>query len=238
MKLPDPTDDLDEIRFHQRAPKRNYLTKREAEMLLSLLVAAMTDESEAPEEPEDVKTANRRRTNCALAARDHAAFSAMMYAGLRIERRRTLRQRISSSGAAKRRCGLRRARATKNGSCQWCPKLRKVTKTLPQGPGRSRSCRRSRSTDPRSLSLFEREGTKGHREHPAAQALQVGQAEPHKETGHKASRLEAHLPHLVPAGQPGAVLELAELMGHSDISQVMKYALSEEQRVRAGVTRL
>ena len=45
----------------------------------------MTDESEAPEEPEDVKTANRRRTNRALAARDHAAFSAMMYAGLRIE---------------------------------------------------------------------------------------------------------------------------------------------------------
>ena len=37
MKLPDPTDDLDEIRFHQRAPKRSYLTKREAEMLLSLL---------------------------------------------------------------------------------------------------------------------------------------------------------------------------------------------------------
>lgn len=37
---------------------------------------------------------------------------------------------------------------------------------------------------------------------------------------------------------PGQFVELAELMGHSDLSQVMKYALSEEQRVRAGVTRL
>jgi site-specific recombinase XerD len=35
MKLPDPTSDLDEVRFHQRAPKRSYLTKREAEILLS-----------------------------------------------------------------------------------------------------------------------------------------------------------------------------------------------------------
>lgn len=32
--------------------------------------------------------------------------------------------------------------------------------------------------------------------------------------------------------------ELAELMGHSDLSQVMKYALSDEQRARAGVAKL
>jgi hypothetical protein len=32
--------------------------------------------------------------------------------------------------------------------------------------------------------------------------------------------------------------ELAELMGHSDLSQVMKYALSDEARARAGVARL
>ena len=37
---------------------------------------------------------------------------------------------------------------------------------------------------------------------------------------------------------PGHVRELAELMGHSDLSQVMKYALSDEQRARAGVGRL
>ena len=37
MKLSDPTSDLDEVRFHQRAPKRSYLTKREAEILLSTI---------------------------------------------------------------------------------------------------------------------------------------------------------------------------------------------------------
>ncbi len=37
---------------------------------------------------------------------------------------------------------------------------------------------------------------------------------------------------------PGHVRELAELMGHSDLSQVMKYALSDEKRARAGVNNL
>ena len=37
---------------------------------------------------------------------------------------------------------------------------------------------------------------------------------------------------------PGQVRELAELMGHSDLSQVMKYALSDEKRARAGVAKL
>ncbi len=37
---------------------------------------------------------------------------------------------------------------------------------------------------------------------------------------------------------PGHVRELAELMGHSDLSQVMKYALSDEPRARAGIARL
>ena len=37
---------------------------------------------------------------------------------------------------------------------------------------------------------------------------------------------------------PGQVRELAELMGHSDLSQVMKYTLSDEKSARAGVARL
>ena len=36
----------------------------------------------------------------------------------------------------------------------------------------------------------------------------------------------------------GYVRKLAELMGHSDLSQVMKYALSDEERARAGVAKL
>jgi hypothetical protein len=34
------------------------------------------------------------------------------------------------------------------------------------------------------------------------------------------------------------VRELAELMGHSELYQVMKYALSDEERAKAGVARL
>ena len=37
---------------------------------------------------------------------------------------------------------------------------------------------------------------------------------------------------------PGQASELAELMGHSGLSQVKKYALSDEKRARAGVSGL
>ncbi len=37
---------------------------------------------------------------------------------------------------------------------------------------------------------------------------------------------------------PGQLIELAELMGHSDLSQVRKYALSDAERARAGVGKL
>jgi len=37
---------------------------------------------------------------------------------------------------------------------------------------------------------------------------------------------------------PGQVRERAEFMGHSDLSRVMEYALSDEQRARAGVAKL
>ncbi len=37
---------------------------------------------------------------------------------------------------------------------------------------------------------------------------------------------------------PGQMIELAELMGHSNLSQVRKYALSDAERARAGVSRL
>ncbi len=37
---------------------------------------------------------------------------------------------------------------------------------------------------------------------------------------------------------PDKPRELAYLMGHTDLSQVMKYALSDEKRARAGVAKL
>jgi integrase len=37
---------------------------------------------------------------------------------------------------------------------------------------------------------------------------------------------------------PGHLVELAELMGHSNLSQVRKYALSDAERARAGIAKL
>jgi site-specific recombinase XerD len=85
LEVPDPTRTLDEVRFHSGAPKRSYLSKREAEILLSSMDKQVTDASSADEGSFGVPEARRRALAGALAARDHAAFSAMIYAGLRIE---------------------------------------------------------------------------------------------------------------------------------------------------------
>jgi integrase/recombinase XerD len=85
LEVADPTRTLDEVRFHSAAPKRSYLTKREAEILLSSMDRQVTHASSATEENLGVHEARRRTLAGALAARDHAAFSAMIYAGLRIE---------------------------------------------------------------------------------------------------------------------------------------------------------
>src|SRR5215217_6443860 len=49
LEVPDPTRTLDEVRFHSGAPKRNYLTKREAEILLSSMDKQATDVSSTDE---------------------------------------------------------------------------------------------------------------------------------------------------------------------------------------------
>ncbi|MDN5697140.1 MAG: site-specific integrase, partial [Rubrobacter sp.] len=58
LKVEDPMAELDEVRFHSPAPKRTFLTHREADMLLNTM-----DTSET------------------LGARDHAIYSVMLYAG-------------------------------------------------------------------------------------------------------------------------------------------------------------
>src|SRR5829696_6380229 len=86
LEVPDPTRTLEEVRFHQGSPKRSYLTKREAEILLSSIGRQATNESDTDEGSFGVSEARRRElAGAVLAARDHAAFSAMIYAGLRIE---------------------------------------------------------------------------------------------------------------------------------------------------------
>ena len=81
LELPDPTRSLDEVRFYQRAPKRSYLIKREAEILLATIAKEATNATGVVEGAGPVREA---RLGAAKAARDHAAFSAMIYAGLRI----------------------------------------------------------------------------------------------------------------------------------------------------------
>ena len=89
LKVENPFEDLDEVRFRQRAPKRSYLTKREAEVLLSPISQQATEGTESGDgpaaPPADPRAAGKLALGRALAARDHAAFSAMVYAGLRIE---------------------------------------------------------------------------------------------------------------------------------------------------------
>ena len=85
LEVPDPTRSLDEARFHQRAPKRNHLTKREAEVLLATIEKQETNVTIDGESTFSVGKAGKRALACALTARDHAAFSAIIYAGLRIE---------------------------------------------------------------------------------------------------------------------------------------------------------
>ncbi len=72
------------MRFHQKAPRRAFLTRREADVLLGTMERGKSgdaDKDAAHGEAGDVRAAWSR----AIAARDHAAFSTMVYAGLRIE---------------------------------------------------------------------------------------------------------------------------------------------------------
>lgn len=85
LDLPDLTRKFDEVRFHQKAPKRSYLTRREADVLLGATEKRASGGAAEHEESGGVLAMRRRRVAQAIAARDHAAFSTMIYAGLRIE---------------------------------------------------------------------------------------------------------------------------------------------------------
>ncbi len=50
LEVPDPTAKLDEVRFHQKVPKRSYLTKREADLLLSAIASQVTNTASDPDQ--------------------------------------------------------------------------------------------------------------------------------------------------------------------------------------------
>lgn len=234
LEVPDPTRTLDEVRFHSPATKRNYLTKREAEILLATVEKQATDVSSTSEEGLGVREARLRALAGALAARDHAAFSAMIYAGLRIEETTALTLRDVSFSRGEEEVRVAKGKGNKE-------------RVVPMGPKLRRSLRRylkarddlapAGKTPPPHLFLSE----KGERvtENTLRRRLYSWV----RKSGIKKQDLKPHdlrrtFGTWFLQANPGHVRKLAELMGHSDLSQVMKYALSDEQRARTGVAKL
>ena len=251
-KLPDPIEDLDEVRFHQRAPKRSYLTKREAEMLLSPIAAAtaastgstlMDDINEGGDpptgSPTDPRIARRRAVARAIAARDHAAFSAMVYAGLRIEESTALTVEDLSFGRGAEEVRVARGKGNKERIVPMSPKLRKSLRRYLGVRDELLAAGNSPVGQSPTPHLFLNEKGKRVTENTLRRRLYkwVRQSTI-KKADIKPHDLRRTFGTWYLQENPGEVRELAELMGHSDLSQVMKYALSDEKRARAGITRL
>ena len=234
LEVPDPTRTLDEVRFHSSSPKRSYLTKREAEILLSSMDKQATDVSSADEGSSGVPEAQRRALAGALAARDHAAFSVMIYAGLRIEETTALTVEDLSFVRGEEEVRVARGKGNKERVVPMSPKLKRSLKRylkvrdniVPVG-----------KTPPPHLFLSEKgeritENTLRRRLYGWVRrsGLKKADVKPHD--------LRRTFGTWFLQANPGHVRELAELMGHSDLSQVMKYALSDEDRARAGIGRL
>jgi integrase/recombinase XerD len=234
LEVPDPTRTLDEVRFHSGAPKRSYLTKREAEILLSSIEKQATNVSNETEEISSVSETRRRTAAAALAARDHAAFLAMIYAGLRIEETTALTLEDLSFARGQEEVRVAKGKGNKERVVPMSPKLMRSLKRyvkvrddiVPAG-----------KTPPPHLLLSE----KGERvtENTLRRRL-YGWV---RKSGLKKADIKPHdlrrtFGTWFLQANPGHVRELAELMGHSDLSQVMKYALSDEQRARTGVAKL
>ncbi len=241
VKLPDPMEDLDEVRFHQRTPKRSYLTKREAEMLLSPLAVAASQETEdttnsdVAVRPGDLlRVAKRKAVARALAARDHAAFSVMIYAGLRIEEATALKVEDLSFARGEEEVRVARGKGNKERVVPMSPKLRKSLRryvksreelvSLGEHPSphlflNEKGARVTENTLRRRLYKWVRQSS-----------IKKAEIKPHD--------LRRTFGTWYLQDNPGQLIELADLMGHSDLSQVRKYALSDEKRARAGVARL
>jgi integrase/recombinase XerD len=234
LEVPDPTRTLDEVRFHSAAPKRSYLTKREAEILLSSVEKQATDVSSTSEEGLGVHEARRRALAGALAARDHAAFSAMIYAGLRIEETTALTVEDVSFSRGEEEVRVARGKGNKERVVPMGPKLRRSVRRYLKARG---DLAPAGKPPPSHLFLSEKgervtENTLRRRLYSWVRksGIMKQDVKPHD--------LRRTFGTWFLQANPGHVRELAELMGHSDLSQVMKYALSDEERARAGVAKL
>ena len=128
LDISDPTRRLDEVRFHQKAPKRTFLTRREADVLLGTMEKAAVgheDVDPAGGDTAAVRAARRREVARAIAARDHAAFSTMIYAGLRIEEATALAMGDLSFARGSEEVRVARGKGNKERLVPMGPRLRR-----------------------------------------------------------------------------------------------------------------
>ena len=238
LKAYNPLEDLDEVRFRQRAPKRQYLTKREAEMLLSPITQQATEGTEPGNRPAassaDPRAARKLAFGRALAARDHAAFSAMVYAGLRIEETTSLTLKDLSFSRGEEEVRVARGKGNKERVVPMSPKLRRSLRRYLQLRGELALAGEAPSTH---LFLNDK-GVRVTENTLRRRLYKWVRASPIRKADLKPHDLRRTFGTWYLQENPGQVRELAELMGHSDLSQVMKYALSDEKRARAGVAKL
>jgi len=200
------------------------------------LDTSATDEADAG--ADDPKAVGRSAVLRALAARDHAAFSAMIYAGLRIEEATALVLEDLAFSRGEEEVRVAKGKGNKERVVPMSPKLRKSLKRyLGVRDGLAPAGGSGGEAPPPHLFLNEKgarvtENTLRRRLYKWVRQSSIKKAEikPHD--------LRRTFGTWYLQENPGQVRELAELMGHSDLSQVMKYALSDEKRTRTGVGRL
>jgi site-specific recombinase XerD len=177
----------------------------------------------------------------ALAARDHAAFSAMIHASLRIEETTALTVDDLSFARGAEEVRVARGKGNKERLVPMGPRLRRSLRRylrqrealVPAGG------RQGEEADSPLPHLFVTE--KGGRitEGTLRRRLYVWVRESRlKKADVKPHDLRRTFGTWYLQVNPGQLVELAELMGHSNLSQVRKYALSDAERARAGVAKL
>jgi integrase len=117
-----PTRTLDEVRFH--SPE----TERGAEILHFPMDKQVTDASSVGEEYLGVHEARRRALAGALVARDHAVFSDMIYAGLRIEETTALKVEDLTFTRGEDEVRVAKGKGNKERVVPMSPKLRRSLK--------------------------------------------------------------------------------------------------------------
>ena len=244
LDLPDPTRRLDEVRFHQKAPKRTFLTRREADVLLGAIERRASGEEFIEAEGSaggtadgdgSVRAARRRRVAQAIAARDHAAFSAMIYAGLRIEETTALTVKDLSFAQGAEEVRVAKGKGNKERLVPMGPRLRRSLHSYLKA--RDSLIPTDAESPLPHLFVTEKgsrvtEGTLRRRLYSWVRESRIKKADvkPHD--------LRRTFGTWYLQENPGQLIELAELMGHANLSQVRKYALSDAERARAGVAKL